>query len=90
MGYYYSNNKVSDILLAKNTNNIDLIIGGHTHTFLNQPIEISNLNNDKVLIAQAGWAGINIGRIDFIFKRKMMIKNIFGRSIFVKKNKKFI
>ena len=90
LGYYYSNNKVSDTLLAKNTNNIDLIIGGHTHTFLNQPIEISNLNNDKVLIAQAGWAGINIGRIDFIFKRKMMIKNIFGRSIFVKKNKKLI
>jgi 5'-nucleotidase len=34
LGYKYDNNKISDIVLAKKTNNIDLIIGGHTHTFL--------------------------------------------------------
>jgi len=35
LGYYYKNNpdKISDLNLAKITKNIDLIIGGHTHTF---------------------------------------------------------
>lgn len=35
LGFMYKNNpdKVCDITLAKSTRNIDLIIGGHTHTF---------------------------------------------------------
>ena len=37
LGFKYKTKKISDKLLASNTNNIDLIIGGHTHTFLNEP-----------------------------------------------------
>ena len=37
---YKESNKVSDEVLAKETENIDLIIGGHTHTFLDNPISI--------------------------------------------------
>lgn len=65
LGYEYKSNKVSDIVLAKETSNIDLIIGGHTHTFLTQPTEIKNNVKKRVLINQVGWAGINLGRIDF-------------------------
>ena len=65
LGYEYKSNKISDIVLAKETTNIDLIIGGHTHTFLTQPTEIKNNVKKKVLINQVGWAGINLGRIDF-------------------------
>ena len=34
LGYQYQSQKISDIKLAENVSGIDLIIGGHTHTFL--------------------------------------------------------
>jgi 5'-nucleotidase len=69
LGYRYSDQKVSDIVLAESTNYIDLIIGGHTHTFLDKPESIRNLKGKETLINQVGFAGINLGRIDFIFQR---------------------
>ena len=69
LGYQYQNQKVSDHTLAKQSRHIDLIIGGHTHTFLNEPKKIQNLDNQTVLINQAGWAGIILGRIDLVFER---------------------
>ena len=38
LGYKYENDKVSDLVLAKKSSNIDVIIGGHTHTFLDKPV----------------------------------------------------
>jgi len=69
LGYRYSDGKVSDTVLAKSTNHIDLIIGGHTHTFMDKPDSVVNLKGREVLISQVGFAGINLGRIDFIFER---------------------
>lgn len=67
LGYDYGNevNKISDVQLAKKTKDIDLIIGGHTHTFLKAPTEILNIDNKPVVINQVGWAGLYLGRIDF-------------------------
>lgn len=70
LGYKYDSAKVSDMVLAKSTNHIDLIIGGHTHTFMDKPSSIRNLKGAETLINQVGFAGINLGRIDFIFHRK--------------------
>jgi len=67
IGYDYKSKKVSDIILAKNTSNIDLILGGHTHTFLDKPTVINNKQNKQVVINQTGWAGINLGRLEFVF-----------------------
>lgn len=68
LGYKYKSDKVSDLKLAEKTKNIDLIIGGHTHTFLEKPTKIRNLSGKTTLITQVGWAGINLGRLDFYFK----------------------
>ncbi|MCX2837620.1 metallophosphatase [Salinimicrobium sp. MT39] len=65
LGYEYRDDKVSDQKLAAATKDIDLIIGGHTHTFLPKPTVALNAIGEKVLINQVGWAGVNIGRIDF-------------------------
>lgn len=70
LGYKYSNNQVSDIVLAKETENIDLIIGGHTHTFLPAPVTEKNKIGKDVLINQVGFAGLQLGRLDFSFKEK--------------------
>ncbi len=68
LGYKYQNDKVSDIILAQKTKNINLIIGGHTHTFLPKPDVQKNSEGKEVLINQVGWAGINLGRIDYTFE----------------------
>lgn len=67
LGYQYKNEKdrPSDVKLAQETKNIDLIIGGHTHTFLEKPMIYKNLENKDVIVNQVGAYGINLGRIDF-------------------------
>jgi 5'-nucleotidase len=65
LGYEYKSDKISDLKLAAQTENIDLIIGGHSHTFLDKPTKIRNLSGKNTLITQVGWAGINLGRLDF-------------------------
>lgn len=70
LGYEYQTNKISDLILAKETENIDLIIGGHTHTFLEKPTKVRNKNNKITLVNQVGWAGINLGRIDYYINEK--------------------
>ncbi|WP_430400423.1 bifunctional metallophosphatase/5'-nucleotidase [Flavobacterium sp.] len=67
LGFKYKNDpdKVCDITLAKRTKDIDLIIGGHTHTFLDKPVIENNSENKAVLVNQVGCYGINLGRIDF-------------------------
>lgn len=65
LGYKYSGSKISDISLAQQTTGIDLIIGGHTHTFLDQPELVLNAAGETVMVNQVGCYGINVGRIDF-------------------------
>ena len=89
LGFKYKEQKIDDIKLAENTKNIDLIIGGHTHTFLNQPILKLNSEQNKVLIAQVGWAGIKVGQIDYFFSHRKSIKNFFGDSMCVKNEQKW-
>jgi 5'-nucleotidase len=69
LGYKYASAKVSDQVLAANTRNIDLIIGGHTHTFLGVPEDVKNLDGGITTINQVGFAGINLGRVDYYFER---------------------
>lgn len=69
LGYKMEGSMPSDLILAEQSENIDLIIGGHTHTFLKEPTIIKNKNQRPVLVNQVGFGGINLGRIDFTFDR---------------------
>ena len=84
LGYHYkkSPDKISDLNLAKATKNIDLIIGGHTHTFLPKPTVAQNADGKNVLVNQVGCYGINLGRIDFYFDAEKN-KTANGTSIIV-------
>ena len=84
LGYSYKNEpyKVSDLELAKKTKNIDLIIGGHTHTFLEKPVVEKNSEGKDVLINQVGCYGINLGKIDFYFSTDKTLKNQ-GKNIVI-------
>ena len=65
LGYQYKEEKMSDLKLVGLTQDIDLIIGGHTHTFLKKPTVTKNAIGKNVLVNQVGFAGLNLGRIDF-------------------------
>jgi len=68
LGYHYSSlQRASDLKLARLTENIDLIIGGHTHTFLPKPTIVKNKNGENLLVNQVGAYGLNLGRVDFYF-----------------------
>ena len=90
LGLSYKSKKVSDLILAQSTENVDIIIGGHTHTFLDKPMIVNNLKGTPVVINQVGWAGINLGRLDVTMvkdKKKILKKTppaIFSRKTIVK------
>ena len=76
IGYYYKKfpEKVSDLNLAKATKDIDLIIGGHTHTFLPKPTIEKNSAGKNVLVNQVGAYGLYLGQVDFFFEEGKNIK----------------
>jgi 5'-nucleotidase len=84
IGYQYKNepDKISDTKLATLTQDIDLIIGGHTHTFLDKPTVLKNAVGKDVLVNQVGCYGINLGRIDFYFEDTKSVTTE-GKSIVV-------
>ena len=68
LGYTYSDPaRMSDRVLAAGTDQIDLIIGGHTHTFMEKAEIAANRSGEPVLIQQVGCYGVNLGRVDFYF-----------------------
>lgn len=85
LGYRYKDNTVSDEVLAAQTTDIDLIIGGHTHTFMDAPVSYKNSDGKETLIYQVGWAGINLGRIDFFMEKKSKRKWSKNHTVVVTK-----
>jgi 5'-nucleotidase len=57
----------SDVYLAEHSRNIDLIIGGHTHTLLAHPDIRKNLDGKEIPIVQADSRGAYVGRVDVTF-----------------------
>ena len=75
LGLSYQNNKISDQTLAPQTKFTDLIIGGHTHTFMERPLVLKNAEGKPILVNQAGWAALAAGKIEFVFDRAGKLKN---------------
>ncbi|MCT7904567.1 Probable 5'-nucleotidase precursor [Candidatus Ornithobacterium hominis] len=81
LGFKYDSSKIDDSKLAQQTKDIDLIIGGHTHTFLPAPVEMKNTEGKTVLINQVGWGGLNLGKIDFEFSLDKKQKYYSAKSL---------
>ena len=59
-----SYDKPSDVLMVQNSRNLDLVIGGHSHTFLNEPRVVEDLDGRRIPIVQTGSQGTVVGRFD--------------------------
>lgn len=83
LGYKYDEKKISDVSMAPLTENIDLVIGGHSHTFLEHPVKLANRAGKEVHVTQVGWAGIWLGKIDVFFShnKKKISHNSNNRKI---------
>lgn len=69
LGLRYQHDKISDVALAALTSHTDVIIGGHTHSFLEEPLMIKNAKDRMVIVNQAHYGGLVVGRLDFVFER---------------------
>ena len=68
LGYRYRNpNRPSDRVVAEAVPEVDLVLGGHTHTFLDEAESFEHGRNGFTLVNQAGWGGMRLGRIDVSF-----------------------
>lgn len=81
LGYEYNTNQVSDKVLATSTSGIDLIIGGHTHTFLEEIQQFKNSQGSPVFINQVGYAGLKLGRIDIELSRNEITGTVASNPI---------
>lgn len=69
LGFKYRDEKVSDHVIAAETSMTDLIIGGHTHTYVEKPVDMKNKAGKQVIVNQASWGGLVLGRVDFVFEK---------------------
>ena len=56
---------ITDPILCSKTRNLDLIVGGHSHTFLEEMVYLPNVDGVPTPIVQDGCYGIFWGRIDY-------------------------
>jgi 5'-nucleotidase len=53
----------SDHVMAAESSDIDIIIGGHSHTFIDEPSYVLNKKGKEVIIVTAGAQGVEIGEL---------------------------
>ena len=52
---------ITDPQLCAATRNVDIFVGGHSHTFLEKPDMVKNLDGKEIPIVQTGWMGAYMG-----------------------------
>ncbi len=68
LGYEYrASDRPSDLTLAEAVPEIDLILGGHTHTFLDEAVVFGQGQTGFTVVNQVGWGGMRLGRVDVTF-----------------------
>lgn len=60
----YDGEPYTDVELAAQTRNVDIIVGGHSHTKLKDKVLVKNLDGEDVVIVQDGKWGLKVGRLD--------------------------
>jgi 5'-nucleotidase len=81
----YSSGRTDDRILARESEGIDLIIGGRTHTFLEQPLWIKNKKGNDVIVTQSGWGGVQMGRLNYIFSDNKKILSANAQTVILGK-----
>lgn len=70
----YEGESYTDQQLAAATRNVDIIVGGHSHTYLDDLKRVRNLDGKDVIIVTDGKWGLNFGKLSVNFSRKCRFK----------------
>ncbi|WP_373523500.1 hypothetical protein [Aquiflexum sp.] len=70
--------------LFRSNSKIDLIIGGHAHTFLEKPTSVKSSGGYDTIVNQVGTGALRLGMLEFEFLRKNKIKNVLAKNVTVK------
>jgi len=81
LGYSYRSGKIDDLKLAATVSGIDLIVGGHTHTFLDEPTLVKNREGHQTIVHQVGTGALRLGKVDFVFGRDNQIIQATANSL---------
>ncbi|MCS6885486.1 MAG: metallophosphatase [Acidobacteriota bacterium] len=65
--------RMSDLKLVEQVRGIDFIAGGHTHSFMKQPEVYRHPDGSESILFQVGFGGINVGRVDFMFRERQLL-----------------
>ncbi|TYK33360.1 bifunctional metallophosphatase/5'-nucleotidase [Bacteroides pyogenes] len=60
----------TDERLIADTRNIDVVLGGHSHTFMKAPKTYLNADGKEVRLMHTGKNGVRVGRLDLTLTRK--------------------
>lgn len=56
--------------LIPNVRNIDVVLGGHSHTFMKEPRTYLDKDGKNVSLMHSGARGVNVGRMDLTLEKK--------------------
>jgi 5'-nucleotidase len=71
-------NSGPDALLVSQVDGIDFIAGGHSHTFMTEPLMQKQPCGAETMIFQVGKSGINLGKVDFTFRAGKVVAKSGG------------
>lgn len=69
----YSNedpNGFDDLRLIARTRNIDVVLGGHSHTFMEKPQLLGNADGREIPLLHTGKNGVYVGRMEVTLEQK--------------------
>lgn len=71
MGYQtrYAGEQMRDDRFPAEVEGVDLVLGAHSHTFLDDLVELPRKGGGVTRITQQGWAGMRLGKIDIRLRR---------------------
>ncbi|WP_081976200.1 5'-nucleotidase C-terminal domain-containing protein [Ureibacillus manganicus] len=85
LGYDDNPGGEDDLSLAKAVNGIDIIVGGHSHTKLEQPDVVTTDENgvakDPTIIVQAANNSDYLGTLDIVFDKNGVVVDFKGKLI---------
>jgi 5'-nucleotidase len=79
LGYDRQGDAIDDLNLARLVPGLDVIIGGHTHTFMDAPVKVANAEGETAIF-QVGFGGVNLGRMDLVVREGVKLA-ASGRAV---------
>jgi 5'-nucleotidase len=83
MGHRHRGSRPSDTVLAQEVSGIDLVLGGHSHTFMESPDIYLRSDGGQCLIHQVGWGGMRLGRIDVVMEERGEVSSSWDHGSYI-------